>query len=216
MKRWMGSVVVVALALATASACRQYMPSNRYLQVREPSQTRLSTADARDKFNHGAHAPALAKSGMTCVDCHRFDALIETGNEQMARELSAHAQYPRGAACHFCHSPGETHVARAPQTCTTCHDNMAPLEPEDHQIAWLKVHESASRADPARCDSCHNQAFCIDCHERRDSIQTRMHERNFRFFHSVQARANPMQCGSCHREDFCINCHKQGKVDAPQ
>ena len=211
MRGWTRVGMVLVVAAAIISACRQYLPSNRYLQVRQPSSALQSTADARNKFNHAAHAPVLAAKDVTCIDCHRFDELIDSGNEEMARELSALGQYPRGASCHFCHT-GENRVAKAPKACTSCHQNLAPLIPEDHQVAWLKVHAGMAQANPARCENCHSQAFCIDCHDRRDTIQTRVHERNFLFFHSVEARANPMQCGSCHRKDFCDNCHQQGKV----
>lgn len=209
----------VALVLATATilaACRQYLPTNRYLQMRQPSQTTQSTKDARDKFNHARHTKALAQTGVTCIDCHHFNVLIDTGSEAMARDLAAHALYPGSAACHFCHVSAETRVSTAPPACTTCHENLQPLLPENHQIAWLKVHSSAAQTNPAQCENCHRSSFCIDCHERRDTIQTRVHQRNFRFFHSIEARANPRQCGSCHREDFCINCHQAGKVGLDQ
>jgi nitrate/TMAO reductase-like tetraheme cytochrome c subunit len=215
-KRVMKLLVAALLVTAVVSACRQYLPSNRYLQLRQPSEAARSTADARRKFNHANHAAILASQHVTCLYCHRFDALIETGNDEMARELVARALYPGNAACHFCHVDIDTRLAKAPHTCTTCHDNLQALRPADHDVAWLKVHSSMSRANPERCTNCHRQSFCIDCHERRDTIQTRVHDRNFRFFHSVQARANPMQCGSCHREDFCINCHKQRNVDVGQ
>ena len=209
-------VSAILVAAVVASACRQYLPSNRYLQLRQPSRAARSTADASRKFNHDRHGLILGTANLTCMDCHRFDALIETGNEEMARELSSRALYPGSAACHFCHIASDTRVATAPQACTTCHENLEPLRPIDHDVAWLKVHSTAAQANPERCQSCHQQALCIDCHSRRDTIQTRMHDRNFRFFHSVQARANPMQCGSCHRLDFCINCHKQGNVSIGQ
>lgn len=212
MRRWIRIGMMLIATVAMVPGCRQYLPTNRYLQPRTSASALQSTADARNKFSHSRHASALAAADVTCVDCHRFDELIDAGNEQLARELSARAQYPRGTACHYCHTAADTRVAKAPSACTTCHQNLTPLTPEDHQVAWLKVHASMAQANPARCESCHTQAFCIDCHDRRDSIQTRMHERNFRFFHSIEARANPMQCGSCHREDFCSNCHKQGNV----
>ena len=212
MRRWTCVGVVLLAAAVIVPACRQYLPTNRYLQPRPSGSALQSTADARYKFNHSRHSAVLRAAHVTCVDCHGFDELIDTGNEQMARELSAHLEHPPGAACHYCHTAAETRLPQAPGACTTCHENLKPLTPEDHQVAWLKVHASMAQANPARCESCHSEAFCIDCHDRRDSIQTRMHERNFRFFHSVEARANPMQCGRCHREDFCSNCHKQGKV----
>jgi hypothetical protein len=212
-KRLRGLTVIGLAVAAMAAACRQYLPSNRYLQPRQASQATHSTADARRKFDHAHHKTALATANITCVDCHRFDAQIETSNEERARDLSMHGLYPGSAACHFCHIESNTGLAKAPGACTTCHNNLEALKPADHEVAWLKVHASMSQTNPTRCENCHRQSFCIDCHERRDTIQTRVHERNFRFFHSVQARANPMQCGSCHREDFCINCHQQGKVD---
>jgi len=200
---------------AVVVACRQYLPANRYLQPRRSSQATLSTADARYRFSHPRHEKALAAASVTCVECHRFDALIDADDEQVARTLSTRALHPGSASCHFCHRAEMARMAQAPDACTTCHTNIAPLLPEDHQIAWLKVHASSARANPAQCETCHRQSFCIDCHQRRDTIHTVVHERNFRFFHSVEARANPIQCGSCHRADFCINCHQAGKVVLP-
>ncbi|MBI4518171.1 MAG: hypothetical protein HY699_20400 [Deltaproteobacteria bacterium] len=211
--RW--RTVFICAAVVTAgwlAACREYMPANRYLQRRAVSQAGLSTADARHKFTHQRHAKVLESSAATCLDCHRFDALIDSGEEELARELSAQALYPGSGACHFCHGPGAGHVGAAPSACTTCHDNLAPLRPADHDVAWSRVHAGMARANPALCESCHRQQQCIDCHERRDSIQTRMHDRNFRFIHGIEATANPMRCASCHREDFCIRCHERGNV----
>jgi hypothetical protein len=201
------AATAAGLVLAFA-ACRQYLPSNRYLQKRSvPAQ---STADARGKFDHDRHARTFGAKGVSCLDCHRFDVLIEAPDEGVARNLSRHALRPGSGACHFCHVPEPGQIAAAPTACTTCHENLLPLKPQDHEIAWMKAHGGMARANPARCETCHRQAECIDCHQRRDSIQTRVHERNFRFFHGIQARANPMQCGSCHREDFCIRCHQRG------
>jgi Cytochrome c7 and related cytochrome c len=201
------AVVVMAVVVA---ACRQYLPSNRYLQLRQPSQATYSTRDARDKFNHARHASPLAAAHVTCVDCHRFDEKISASNEDAVRELSRAGLYPGGAPCHYCHTQS-TRMATAPSACTTCHENLLALKPADHEVAWLKVHGSMAANNPTPCENCHRQSFCVDCHSRRDTIQTRVHDRNFRYFHSVQARANPMQCGTCHREDFCTNCHQQGK-----
>ncbi len=208
-------LLLAALSLTAATlfvACRQYLPTNRYLQPRS-SNPAQSTADARNKFDHAAHSSVLASANITCADCHRFDVTLGTANEEMAKEQSLRALYPGSEACHYCHLPSDTKMTAAPSACTTCHTNLAPLRPEDHDLAWSKVHAAMARANPERCEGCHRQAECINCHERRDTIQTVVHDRNFRFFHGIEARANPMQCGSCHREDFCIRCHQQGKVD---
>lgn len=198
------------LFAALAVACRQYLPTNRYLQLRAaPSR---STADARGKFDHAIHDRHMNGAGVTCLDCHRFDALIDVGTPELANELSARAQHPGSAACHYCHGQSPTQMATAPPTCATCHDNLAPLRPENHDLAWDRVHAQLARTNPAQCDTCHRQAECIDCHQRRDTVRTAVHERNFRFIHGIQATANPMQCGGCHREDFCIRCHEASRA----
>jgi hypothetical protein len=208
MKR--ATVLLLAGALLLV-ACRQYLPSGGYLQMRaSPSR---STADARGKFDHARHERRLADAGVSCVDCHRFDALINVAEEEKAAGLSAHAQYPGSTACHYCHGPSPTRMTTAPQTCATCHDNLLPLRPADHDLAWERVHAQMARVDPAGCETCHSQANCIDCHQRRDTVRTRVHDRTFLFVHGIEATANPMQCGSCHREDFCIRCHQGSRVN---
>jgi Cytochrome c7 and related cytochrome c len=209
--RWRVAAALTAL-VALGAACRQILPTNRYLQPRASSSLR-STADARGKFDHALHAATFDSAGLACDDCHRFDLVIESSDEDLARDLSARGLYPGSAPCHYCHAPGDTKMAAAPGGCRTCHDNLLPLKPPDHDLAWSKVHAAMAEAEPTRCEGCHAQKECIDCHARRDTVQTVVHERNFLFFHSIEARANPMQCGSCHREDFCIRCHEQGKVE---
>ena len=193
-------------------ACRQYLPTNRDLQLRSGSGQATAAANVRGKFDHAKHEAALGSVGASCVDCHRFDLLIETSNEEQARELATRALFGGTAACHVCHVRAATRMSAAPTLCSTCHDDLEPLRPDDHDLSWERVHAGMARTDPVSCETCHRQTECIGCHQSRNSIETRVHERNFRFFHSVQARANPMQCGSCHREDFCIQCHKKGKL----
>jgi hypothetical protein len=197
-------LLAVVLAL---TACRDYLPSNRYLRPRSAAQTSMSTAEARHKFDHARHAKIYTEKGTGCVDCHRFDAKIQAGDESVAAAVSGAALYPGGAACHYCHGPSDTQIAAAPSACTTCHSNLTPLLPSDHQVAWLRAHGATASANPVACQSCHRDAFCINCHQNRDTLLTFMHDRNYLSFHSVDARANPIQCGSCHREDFCRNCH---------
>jgi Cytochrome c7 and related cytochrome c len=220
----LGAAAALAAAALLFVACRQHMPTNRFLQPRSAPATQ-STADALRKFDHAKHAKIIDRAGLSCGDCHRFDMAIDTGNEELAHELSMRALYPGAAACHSCHGvevengptyPGVRPMLTAPKTCMTCHDNLAPLRPADHDLAWNKVHASMARTNPVRCEGCHRQSECISCHQRRDTIETRVHDRNFRFFHAVAARANPMQCGSCHREDFCIGCHTEAKVKVQQ
>lgn len=208
------AVAVALLVIALAGAgCRNLMPTNRYLQPRQGSSAAMSTSEARRKFDHALHAKPLATAQLICVDCHQFGVKIESDGEDLAKAVSAHAQTPGSAACHSCHVDQQLRMSGAPAACLTCHDNLLPLMPRDHQVGWLKAHATVANINPTQCESCHRQSFCADCHARRDSVDTRVHERNFRFYHSVQARANPLQCNSCHRADFCINCHQQGKVE---
>ena len=193
--------------LAALAACRDYMPTNRYLRPRPAAQAKQSTAEARHKFDHQHHAKVLAAQHLVCGDCHRFDAKIDTADTALAAAASGAALSPGSAACHYCHGPSDTRIAAAPSACTTCHTNMLPLLPENHQVAWLRVHAATASADPVACQNCHRDSFCVNCHQNRDSILTFMHDRNYLTLHSVDARANPIQCGNCHREDFCLNCH---------
>lgn len=207
-------VALIAISSSSLAGCRGLGSAGGVLQERRGS-AQHSTAEARRAFDHSGHRQAFAAAGVLCIDCHRFDQTVEESEPSLARTLSAHGLNPGSGACHSCHTAGPGQMATAPETCSTCHQNMAPLLPDDHLIAWSRVHASAAHADPIRCDSCHRQSFCIDCHQRRDDIQQRVHDRNFRFTHSIVARANPMQCGSCHRPDYCSNCHQQGQLGQP-
>jgi hypothetical protein len=206
-KRIVIGIVATLVVVAAFSACRQYLPKNRFLRPRQSTAANLSTADARRVFNHERHGAVLQEQGITCGDCHRFDAQIDSTDATVAPLLSGAALVPGSGPCHYCHQEGPTHVATAASACTTCHRNLTPLMPANHQIAWQRVHASEASANPVACQNCHRDAFCINCHQNRDSILTFQHERNYLSFHSVDARANPMQCGSCHREDYCLNCH---------
>lgn len=207
-------VAVAAIVGATLllGACRNAMPTTGFLRKRAAPESR-STSDARQRYDHAKHAEVIAAKGVTCADCHRFDVLIETGDEPLAADLSARGLHPGGAACHYCHGPDDSKLATAPGTCTTCHTNLLPLRPLNHDVSWTRVHASVAEAQPGQCENCHRQSECIYCHQTRDTIQTIVHDRNFLFFHSIEARANPMQCGSCHRQDYCIRCHQQGKPE---
>jgi len=214
-KRSFATILAASLLLGGALACRDYLPNNRFMRLREMARSDSGTADARRAFSHKQHADSFGKAAVACGDCHRFDAEIRTGSEPLAATLSQMALLPGGAACHYCHGPSGTRVVAAPRSCITCHSNTAALLPENHQIAWLRVHASVASADPAECQNCHRDSFCVNCHQNRDSILTFVHDRNYISYHSVDARANPIQCGNCHRVDFCSNCHQQARRGFP-
>jgi len=205
----------IVLALG-AAACRDIMPTNSFLRMRPQATASQSTKDARQRYSHAKHAKALGDQAQACGTCHRFDAQIGPSEPGLAGALSMAAQIPGSAACHSCHggpvaggtaAAQDLRMAAAPATCITCHSNMLPLLPENHQVAWLRVHASVASADPAECQNCHRDSFCVNCHQNRDDQLTFVHDYNYISFHSVDARANPIQCGNCHREDFCSGCH---------
>ncbi len=213
MKRLLHAGLASLLLALGIAACRDVMPTNSFLRMRPEATAGKSTKDALHKYSHSRHAKALGEQALPCGACHRFDAEIVASDAGLANAISAAAQLPGSAACHACHGPAQgggvpdTRMAAAPSSCITCHANLAPLLPENHQIAWLRVHASVASADPAECQNCHRDSFCVNCHQNRDSQLTFVHDRNYISFHSVDARANPVQCGNCHREDFCSNCH---------
>jgi len=213
-KRLYALAIPCLVFVAAFPACRKFLPENQYLTRQDTARRdRASTADALAKFDHRAHATIFAEQSVACVDCHAFDLKLSVGDGDLAEALSAHGLHRGSEACHTCHGPPQRTVASAPDRCTTCHDNLNPIMPDNHNGAWQRVHGSIARGEGQSCASCHDQTFCVDCHQRRDEIQTRVHERNFRFFHSVEARANPRKCGVCHRVDFCSNCHERSRAN---
>lgn len=205
MIRYVRAGIVLLVLAGAIAACREFVPANRYMRPR--AAPNASTADARHKFDHQRHTKVFAQQQLVCGDCHRFDAQIDAAEPSLAAEASRAALFPGSAACHSCHGPSETRLAAAPSACTTCHSNLQPLLPENHQIGWQRAHSAIASTDPVACQNCHRDSFCINCHQNRDAILTFGHDRNFLSTHSVEARANPIQCGTCHREDFCRSCH---------
>jgi hypothetical protein len=213
MRRFAAAALALLTVAVLAMACRQYLPTNRYLQLRGEPRSPKAAANVRGRFDHAVHDAALGSIDATCVDCHRFDLLIDAADDAHARELAGRALFGGTGSCHYCHVHAESRQAAAPTTCYTCHSDLGPLRPEDHDLSWQRVHATKAQTDPVSCETCHRQPECIRCHQSRNTIETRVHERNFRFFHGAQARANPMQCGTCHRVDFCIRCHQKGELN---
>src|SRR5258706_299623 len=95
--------------------------------------TRSATRDVRGR----GHRLTRAERRGTCKGCHPFDAQMDAGTPPLAAEASAAALYPSTPPCHFSPAPSDTRIPAAPSPCTPCHSNMAPLLPENHQVAWL-------------------------------------------------------------------------------
>lgn len=144
------------------------------------------------RFDHGEHARAFSRSGVTCVSCH-----------QVGQPGSADLPEPPSAACHQCHveSPERTLIHRTPTRCQTCHLTVEP--PETHSPGWLAWHGSER---DSTCSDCHTRRDCVDCHDRRQQPAFRVHDPSFMVTHGIEAAAGAT-CDSCHSLSECTSCH---------
>ncbi|MEQ9618416.1 MAG: hypothetical protein RIG61_04500 [Deltaproteobacteria bacterium] len=170
--------------------------------------------DVKMNYSHEVHKSVMEKEGFDCFVCHTVNLEIDPAEEKSAEEMikaSKESFYPGKETCHFCHyNPQAGNIA--PGDCSTCHFNMAEIQPKNHNFNWTSKHAVFSKADQESCENCHSPRYCEDCHKRRDFTIV-AHDRNFRFIHGIEARANPRQCGNCHQVTFCNTCHTQGGYD---
>ena len=170
--------------------------------------------DVKMNDSHEVHKSVMEKEGFDCFVCHTVNVNIDPEEEKSVEEMikaSKESFYPGKETCHFCHyNPQAANIA--PGDCSTCHFNMAEIQPKNHNFNWISKHAVFSKADQESCENCHSPRYCEDCHKRRDFTIV-AHDRNFRFIHGIEARANPRQCGNCHQITFCNTCHIQGGYD---
>lgn len=170
--------------------------------------------DVKMNYSHEVHKSVMEKEGFDCFVCHTVNLEIDPEEEKSVEEMikaSKESFYPGKETCHFCHyNPQAGNIA--PGDCSTCHFNMAEIQPKNHNFNWTSKHAVFSKADQESCENCHSPRYCEDCHKRRDFTIV-AHDRNFRFIHGIEARANPRQCGNCHQISFCNTCHIQGGYD---
>jgi hypothetical protein len=145
-----------------------------------------------ERFDHGEHASALERGGLSCVSCHQVGL------------PGAELPDPPAAACHECHleSPERTLRHRTPTQCQTCHLTVTP--PDTHGPTWLAWHGSER---DGTCSDCHTRRDCVDCHERRQQPDHRVHEPAFLAIHGIEAAAGAT-CDTCHSQSECADCHR--------
>ncbi|MGD9807944.1 MAG: cytochrome c3 family protein [Deferribacterales bacterium] len=159
------------------------------------------------KFNHEKHVDILFQQKKDCFYCHQLPD-IKTFVEQ-GGELKITSELKIDGKCHTCHKDQETKIASAPQNCSSCHENMKVMKPEDHVNNWTNMHAVPATLDKASCNSCHQDWFCESCHSKQNSMENLRHSRSFKLKHSLEAMVDPGSCDSCHRVDFCISCHRK-------
>ncbi len=153
-------------------------------------------------FDHAKHDKHLQKAKLDCVSCHA------TGMSGTSADLP-----PPRSACHGCHLGTFAEAPRRAQSsCTTCHDNLLAIRPDDHNAAWTHSHADAARSLRASCDDCHEGRWCVSCHLDRGPMTDNPHAVGFRMTHGVEARLDPARCSSCHTATMCSNCHSTGAL----
>lgn len=163
-------------------------------------------------FNHQLHETV----GSSCEDCH--------GDMSKVR-LATTSQLPTEHSCLTCHDG-----FGATQRCGACHPTersgrlqlraiddrtMPALVPRGdtrgvaHDLAFVRDHGAATKADPKMCETCHDEQFCLDCHAG-PIRPMRIHSGDYITVHAMDARAKTMDCQSCHRtQTFCVGCHER-------
>ncbi len=172
-------------------------------------------------FSHASHL----EMGAECETCHGNVGSLE---EAMPVPL------PAMATCNTCHN-----AVDAPNTCESCHLNLALLRPEEHNMTdFLRQHRQVALRADANCSSCHTEETCQECHNGSELIgvtvpgsdlqvpsgprefaiargqgqnKLKVHDAGFRFTHGVAAQQKTMECQTCHEsQEFCSTCHLAG------
>lgn len=138
-------------------------------------------------FDHLAHRrEALAKTPgdsvkiALCSSCHN-----EAGAPRMT------VQHAISGQCMSCHKPGESHLAIADSSCSTCHLTLAEARslPRERIAAFPK---------PPSHD---RPGFGLEGHGRLAGVEG-----------GLAGTGVVASCATCHARDFCITCH----VNAPE
>lgn len=169
------------------------------------------------KFNHALHD----KAGSDCEDCHgdmskvRLATVLQLPSEQDC--LTCHDGKGASDACSACHP---TQAGGKLKVRAIDDRSMPALVPKDdnswgaaHDLAFVEDHAHISKANPALCQSCHEESFCTDCHAGVIRPM-RIHSGDFVNTHALDARAQTSNCQSCHRtQSFCLGCHERMGFD---
>ena len=194
-RRWM-TVALLAGVLAAP------LP----LHSEESDATEAEVEGPYDRFVHEEHRTRFLRAKVSCMACHPIGMVTGTDDFEAVARTDETILVPAEAICHDCHT-GELRYPRAPARCDTCHDDLAPLLPEDHGPGWERDHARASIRHGSSCDLCHPVSDCTTCHARRDEGLHRVHPASFRSTHGIEAKLDPGRCQRCHLRSSCETCH---------
>jgi hypothetical protein len=164
------------------------------------------------KFSHEEHINILFEQQKDCAYCHNLVAIDKL--IQQEAEFKKNPELKRSASelklegqCHSCHKDQATSVAKAPRKCSTCHEYLKAMKPDNHVNDWKRMHAVPASTDRENCQSCHKNWYCQSCHSQQKTMGSFMHSRTYKLKHSFEAMVDPASCDACHRVDFCIECH---------
>jgi hypothetical protein len=165
--------------------------------------------DPYERFVHADHRNRFLRSRFSCLACHPIGMVTGTDDFEAVRRTDERVLNPAREICHDCHT-GEIRFPQAVSRCDACHEDLAPLLPEDHGLGWERDHARASLLLGSSCDLCHTVGECTSCHARRDQGIHRAHPATFRSYHGIEARLDPSRCQRCHLRSSCEACHAGG------
>jgi nitrate/TMAO reductase-like tetraheme cytochrome c subunit len=144
--------------------------------------------------------PKHVKRNKSCVSCHFWTAHPEPG------KTTAQSMMDRCFRCH-----GLSSQAKAPGTCTLCHDKQSDLLPASHKSSgWRKAHPKVALKDRRECDKCHGDNGCFKCHgvEMPHPYEWARAENT----HAIVGARDRTLCARCHqgKPDLCTMCHHPG------
>lgn len=156
-----------------------------------------------------------SRKNMLCESCHEMNENIFPSEEKC---ITCHAQegniFPalqhekNGKACQTCHITTDK-----TRRLDTQLNPMQTLQPNNHEVDWIKRHGAISRTEPDNCASCHLENDCAQCHNEKVAKPFAVHPPNFLTIHSLNARANMGACSDCHNsQSFCFECHSDAKL----
>lgn len=86
--------------------------------------------------------------GATCTSCHN-----QVGHRPQSEQAYEQASHQ---TCDSCHERRQVSlIADSSLTCTTCHEDMVPITPQDHDASWRQNHGQAALKDATSCSPCH-------------------------------------------------------------
>jgi hypothetical protein len=144
--------------------------------------------------------PKHAKRNKSCTSCHYWTAHPDP------TQTTASLMMDRCFSCH-----GLSKTAKAPGTCTLCHQKGVDLRPASHKNpGWRPDHGKVAKRSKQPCAMCHGVSACNDCHGLPMPHPAGWAEE--RSGHAAVGARNRALCERCHagKPYLCSMCHHRG------